>query len=331
MRNATDLALLVMVCGVAACGGSSKHGTTPGTDGGSTTDGGGSDGGTTVACAPGASCTVADKSCLGLVDNSGTTTFGLRMAQLTFTHPSSFTKGIIATTLAGAVTPALTTCNLDGSATFSWLLQFDTTGGTLTTGGAKPVADPTTGYAFDSETISGFMVQPAMMAATLDATGNFAVATGVNLNLPIFLNAAGTASILLPIQQARLTMGTVSSSHNCIGSYNAANLDPANNCQPTSSTPAFVTGGKVDGFIRLTDADQVTVAPVAESLCVLLSGDAATYGDGASPIAHCKTDAGGAILFAGDWCSTTNAAATASCADSVQLSGDFAASSVKIN
>ncbi len=42
-----------------------------------------------------------------------------------------------------------TACNLDGSGTFSWLLQFDTTAGTLKTGGARPVAEPTTGYSFE--------------------------------------------------------------------------------------------------------------------------------------------------------------------------------------
>ena len=41
--------------------------------------------------------------------------------------------------------------------------------------------------------------------------------------------------------------------------------------------------------------------------------------------------AGGAVGFKGDWCQGTNAAADASCADSLALGGKFAASAVKIN
>jgi len=324
MRKLATLVLLF-----AACGGSS-HETTP-TDG-SMTDGGvtPTDGGSGFSCTQGASCAAADKSCAGLVQNEGKSQFGLRMTQLSLSHPAALASGVVAQTIANAVTPSLMSCDLDGAGTFSWLIQFDTTAGTITTGGAKPVADPTMGYSFDMDMISGFSVAPAVMTAQI-ASGSFSVASGTPLAMPIFLDAAGSSSIVLPIQHARLSMGTLSSSQNCIGSYNASGLSPANSCQPSDTTPAFINGGKVDGFITLADADKVTLSQLGATLCVILSGDPGTYGDGASPVAHCKTDSGGKIVFQGDWCSTTNAAAAGGCADAVQLSGDFAAGSIQIN
>jgi hypothetical protein len=44
----------------------------------------------------------------------------------------------------------------------------------------------------------------------------------------------------------------------------------------------------------------------------------------------CKRDASGKILFQGDWCAATNQAATAGCADAVQVSATFAAQAVTI-
>jgi hypothetical protein len=44
--------------------------------------------------------------------------------------------------------------------------------------------------------------------------------------------------------------------------------------------------------------------------------------------AKCKRDAGGKIMFQGDWCQATD---SASCKDSVKLKANFAASAVKLN
>lgn len=147
------------------------------------------------------------------------------------------------------------------------------------------------------------------------------------LAMPIFLGSSDAAALVLPLRNVRLR-GTLSASGNCIGSYNAAGLEPTNLCQPDAAHSSFVNGGNGKAFILLEEADTVLVQQLDESLCVLLSGDAARYGNGAVT-AHCKRTAG-ANDFAGGWCSTTNTAATASCHDAVAFRFDYAAGSVKI-
>jgi hypothetical protein len=233
-----------------------------------------------------------------------------------------------------AVWPDSPKCNENGTATFNWLLQFDTTAGTLKTGGAKPVADPATmGYAFDNEMLSGKQIAPITVMAKPDAMGNFSVSMGMPLNVPIFLDPAGMSAVVLPLQQSRLKMGTLSSKNNCIGSYNAKGLDPTANCMPDGTHPLFIAGGSLDGFITLEDADTVVVKAINETLCVLLSNNAPMYGTtGTGGVTVCKRDPTTMkILYQGGWCSMTNAAAANGCADAEQLTANFAASSVKIN
>jgi hypothetical protein len=285
-------------------------------------------------CAPTPACTTVPSSCIALVDNAGQTTFGLRMNQITITTPPALSTGIVASTFGSAALPDLPACNLPGQGTLDWLLQFDTVNGTLTTGGAKPVADETQGYCFDNDMIpqgmQTFSLQPVVLSAPIQG-GTFNATQGLDLVVPIFLDQAATMVVLLPLRQVRLFMGTLSADENCIGSYNAAALDPANGCLPDMSTPAFLNGASLDGFITLTDADSVVVTALEETLCVILSGNANLYGDGESPIEHCAKDANGKIVLHGDWCSATNAAATATCYDAFQLAGTFAAGAVKIN
>jgi hypothetical protein len=275
-----------------------------------------------------------DKECLGLTSNVGLTKFGLRMSEVDFTSPVALGTGLVKNILNGAVPLDLNTCNLSGSATFSWLLQFDTQAMTLKTGGAKPVADPTQGYDFDDEILSGLHVQPVTFPNVVpDATGAFSVAQGADLVVPIFLNAAGTSAVVLPLHQARFSHGQLSSNNDCIGTYNAAGLDPANSCVPDSTHPLFLDAASLDGYINLEEADQVIIMATNASLCVLLSNNSAMYGIPSAEAGGaivCKRDAGGKILYQGDWCSTTNAAATSTCADADQAKANFAASSIKI-
>ena len=63
---------------------------------------------------------------------------------------------------------------------------------------------------------------------------------------------------------------------------------------------------------------------------MLLTGNAAQYGQQSGGTTVCKTGPSG-ILFPGDWCAATNGPATATCHDAVQLVASFAASGVKIN
>jgi hypothetical protein len=95
----------------------------------------------------------------------------------------------------------------------------------------------------------------------------------------------------------------------------------------------FISGGSLDAYLSLEDADTVPVSFLGQSLCVLLTEDAGAYGykPVGSSTTVCKRDASGKILFQGNWCSLTNDAATAACADAMHVSAQFAASSVKIN
>ena len=237
--------------------------------------------------------------------------------------------------MQNGVTMNLANCNLDGNGTFSWLLQFDTIGGTLTTGGATPAQDPTQGYAFVSQTImqgsKSFTIAPIVVPAPING-GAFATSTGKYVILPIYLDIAASAVILLPLHEAKLA-GNLSADKSCIGKYNAAGLDPAGGCLPDNTTPAFIgadgkadSDGHLDGYVGLNEADTVLVDAVGQSLCVILWGDAATYGDGGMP-SKCKRT-GGKINFQGDWCSASNNMA---CTDSVRLSARFSASGVKAN
>jgi hypothetical protein len=287
-----------------------------------------SSGNTGFPCSPKASCTAVDKECLGLVDNASGKA-GLRMAHLDLTKPEALTKGVVKNVVLGAVVPNIPSCNVQGTATFNWLIQFDPATNKIKSGGAKPVADPTKGYDFVDETINGLAVKPFEADLTVGADGAFSMATGVDLVVPIFLDTMGTNAVLLPLHAARLINGTLSKSKNCIGKYNAEGLSPANNCLGDATTPTFITDAELDGYITLLEADNVIIDSLGQSLCVLLSGDAATYGTGGSPN-KCKMT-GGVIDFKGDWCAATNMAAGGGCSDAVTLGAKFAASSVKIN
>jgi hypothetical protein len=272
--------------------------------------------------------------CLSSLDQSSATVFGLRMAQLTLELPTALTEGATAQVLSSAMLPALPTCNVDGTGTFSWLLRFDTGAGTLTTGGARPVADPSAGYAFDEETIvadatTSFQVAPVLLTSTVTPECAFA-STAADVVMPAFLDPMGATSLLLPLHQVTFTNGRVSADNGCIGEYNASGLDPQNACQPDGMTPAFLDGANVSAFITLEEADHVIVTALSESLCVLLSGDPSTFGAPSGTVLRCTRAASGDILFKGDWCAATNEKATPGCEDAMRFSGAFAAIGVKI-
>lgn len=291
--------------------------TTGGTDATATTGGG-------ASCSPGADCKAALPGCIGLVDNTGASTYALRMSQIGFSKPGALIGGSgspAGDILAGAIGLDLLPCNLTGGGTWSWLLQFDSGAGTLRTGGAQPVADPFAGYSFDVNN------SPAVLDAPVAGDGSFAAVKGVDLVMPI--NLGPGAELLLPMRSLVMS-GKVSADQGCIGTYNAEGLNPEDSCLPDEQNPAFVNGGALSAYVLLDEADMIDITLAGQSLCVLLSGDPSN-GDGAKPISRCKRDANNAILFKGDWCDATNAAADANCFDSVQLTADFAASSVTLN
>ena len=281
--------------------------------------------GTTVyPCSLTSSCKAFDKQCVGLVDNGGKSKFGLRVAQLDLSKPAALAGGIVGTIIAGAVKMFDPGCNLSGGASFSWLLEFDTTAGKLKTGGAKPVADPTAGYTFVNEQIYGIAVAPAVFDASPDANGAFSTPIGKDLIVPIFLDQAATSALLLPVKQLRFTTGTLSSSQNCIGQYNAEGLEPGNLCEADAMNKSFITGASLTGVISLEDADKLVISSLQETLCVRLSGNQGVPGPAGYKV--CQRDANNQITFQGDACTLG-----AGCHDAVSLAGSFAASSVAIN
>lgn len=256
------------------------------------------------------------------------------MAQLSFSQPKVFTTGIVANVLQGSVLPNDPGCNLAGSATFSWLLRFDIPAGTLTIGGSKPALSSVGLYSFVDQMIPmggvTFHVQPVKLMAPLLDGCNFESSAG-DVVIPLYLDAAGTQAILLPLRSVRFTSGILSSNGTCIGRYNAEGLEPINACLPDSQTEAFLPGGKVSAFMTLEEADLVVISSLSQTLCVLLSGDAAQYGTTNSlGVTVCKRDAANVIVFKGDWCGASDQPASGGCADAVKVLASFAAQGVKI-
>jgi hypothetical protein len=251
------------------------------------------------------------------------------MSELQVTKPMALATGIVKTLVQGAVRPSDSKCApaLDGKATFNWLIQFDLAGKKVTTGGAKPVMDPTAGYSFVNETImqggKPFAIKPLTatvdLMAQADGSNKFDIAMGADVIVPIYLDAQAMSVVLLPLHDARLFNGQLSKDQNCIGQFNSAGLDPANMCLHDDMNPAFLTGGELEGYITVAEADDVEISQLSESLCALLTGSS----DGGKPVAKCKPGA------MGDYCSTTKMAG--GCGDSFQLGAKFAASAVKIN
>jgi hypothetical protein len=283
-------------------------------------------------CTPKAACPGSTSACLALAPQNGASKFGLRMSQLDILAPQVLTQGVVATVFSSAVTPNDLACNLTGTGTFSWLLQFDTNAGTLTTGGAAPSSNPAV-YAFLNETLTqggnAFSVSPVTLSAPF--TGCSVESTAGDVVLPVFLDAAGSQVVLLPMHSLAFHGGTVSADHSCIGVYNGASLDPANSCQPNPGQTSFVDGASVSADILLEDADTVMISALNESLCVLLSGNATMYGTpGPNGETVCKRNAANQIVFQGDWCSGTNSPANGGCSDAVGFHAHFAASGVTI-
>ncbi len=317
----------IVLMGVAGCDGSSDG---SGGSGGSGGGNGGSGGGTTTggaACDPACDANKGIASqCVAIVDNKDAAKYGLRMSQLTLEKPAALANPLIAGIIDDGVTMNLEDCFLTGDGTFSWLLEFDSATGKLKTGGAEPAKDPTAGYCFVNTTLGGQTVAPLVVDAAPDATGKFSVTVGGDVVVPIFLTDV-TDFILLPLREAKIIDAVLTSDQNCIGKFNADKLDAVDVCEPAGDVTRFENGATLDGYITLEDADAVKIAALSnKSLCTLLTGEASADDDSV-----CPRDGAGKITSKGDWCSTTNAAADAACADAYKLGAKFAATAVKIN
>lgn len=325
------------VGGTTNVGGTTSAGSTGGTGGaggGSSTSSSSSStvSGPSDSCAPFGECAQVPSDCLALVDNAGKTAgVGLRVAQIDITAPLSLAKGAIKNVIDGGAIMNLDGCNLFGQGNFSWLLELDKAQGKLKMGGAKPVTDPNSGYCFVNES-SPIVIAPAT-APALITNGALETTSDVAVNMPVYLDAAASSVLMLPLNGLRLQGAQLSLDQNCIGKYNADTLPFDNFCIPDKNLGEsyFANAGSLRGYIKLVDADAVVVAALAQSLCVLLSNDAKTYGEDAGSHKVCKKDGNGAFVLKGDWCSTTNSAATAACADAFEFNATFAASAVAIH
>lgn len=269
--------------------------------------GGGGKAGETCAATCDATAGV-ESACAAIVDNAGAATFGLRVAQLTFTKPHALTEPLVAGLLTEATTPNLPDCQIAGTGAMSWLLQIDTAAARLTTGLAGPVGDPTEGYCFLDDGIA--------RPATVDfapSGGTWSTRGSLEVNL-----ISDALPISLPLRGVSLSDVSLSADQSCVGSYRADDLDPALGCAPEDGS-RYVNGGTLHAYITLEEADALMLADLQESLCVLLTGDA---GDGQVP-RRCSRSMLGTVSAAGDWCSITDT--PGGCVDALEVSAAFAA------
>lgn len=285
--------------------------------------------GPTSSCAPtDPACPGLGSECLALTDNSGQDEFALRLAQLSVTKPESLTTDFVSLLISDGVNANLETCNLQGMGSFNFMVVFDKPNDTLIMGGAYPEQDPTNGYCFVRDPVN--QVEPVQVKANLQGDGSFSTDAIDRLVVPIFIDNTGMQAVYLPLRQARIAGAQLSADQNCVGRFNAEGLKPEQNCAPfpEMGIDYFVNGGDLDGYVVLEEADAVTVDLASQSLCVLLSGDPDTYGDGDPDVERCARDGDGNIVLQGDWCSTTNS--EGGCRDSFKLEGRVAASAATV-
>jgi hypothetical protein len=290
----------------------------------------------TTAASGGGTCLPTDASCpavavksdcLALVDNTGKDKFVQRLSQLSVIKPDALKSELIYGIISKAVYVNLpATCNIEGDGTFSLITEFDKTAGVLRVGGAYPETDPTKGYCFVHDSANG--IAPIEIPFNLAPDGTFATDAIPSVKVPVFTDITATRVVYLPLHETVLRNAKLSADQNCIGSFNTADLSPTLGCfADPPEIEYFINGGTLEGFIALEEADTVDVEEVGASLCVLLTGNSQEWGDGAMPISRCKREAG-AIMFKGDWCSTTNS--EGGCQDAMRLAADFAGSSASL-
>ncbi len=305
----------------------------------SSSSGGGSgsstSGGSCQPTDPACPALAVKSGCLALTDYSGKDQFVLRLAQLEVTAPAVLTSKVVKDLIGSGVNINLDKCNIPGKGTFSLITEFDLKGGKIKTGGGLPAASPADGYCYANDPAN--KVAPVEVAAhfTAGPSGTtFATDAIAKIVMPVYQDATAKSAIFLPVSQAKLTDGTISADHNCIGSFNAAKLQPSNNCLPDPDTGVnfFTNAAKLDGFVTLEEADAVQVPQLTETLCALFVGTdsaaVAKYVDGAASPKKCKRTDGKTIDLKGDWCSTSNSAG--GCQDAFKLTANLAASAVKL-
>ncbi len=320
----------------AAAGCSSSDSAAPGAGGsGGGAGSGGSDAGGGACFPTDPTCGLSGSPCLAMTDNSASTSkmIGWRYSMITVQAPESL-KSLQTLILDKKVPYTLDACYQYGNGQISWLMAYDTSGATpeLLVGSGPPIpagTDPRLGTCFVDRNDGTFDIKPVRVPVTVAADGTV---TGTPLDfvvLPVYLNNEGTTSVDLPIHQLGFNDTKLSADKNCVGSFMGDTLDPISNCAPQTGKPGWNKGGTLAGYITVDDSDSVFVTDIGSSLCVVLSGDPLTYGDGVVGNQHCKKTAGHPTIR-GDWDAATNKAVTAGTGDAFHLVVDFAASAITI-
>jgi hypothetical protein len=308
------------------------------------------DDGVEKMCAMSTSCSIASmcgstSTCEPLTTSNTSTLQNFRMRRIILSAPAALANSAIQDTIVnGAVDMNEPQCGEEGTGDFNWLLSFDLTKNTLTTGGAPacdltdnvstvngfPPCDPfTTGYCFVNKKIGDVQVQPATATLTQAADGTYQSAGISSLNIPIYIGVPPT-TIVLPISNGVIKGVTISDSGSCIGSVNPNALD--SKCSDSyMGCSKWLTAGSLGGFITLKAANTVFVSLTNETLCSLLTNDTSGPSIPGEPMGShsCATDSSGNIVAKGDYCSTTQSAG--GCQDSYWMAATFAASAVKID
>jgi hypothetical protein len=297
-------------------------------------------GGTTsgASCVPkAAECYVAGadgpgSECLAKHDNTGQTTWTGRFSQITVIKPAKLSNEFVQVSVIDqGISLNQPQCFEGGDGTFAWIFSLDSTTNRMKTGGGLPITDPAAGTCF--VTIPGAALPIAPIEVDVTVSGNSFSASGIDVNVPIFLPGQGTDNpTILPLHDVEFEASFADENRNCIGKHNGATLSSLNSCQPdTKATPperGWTPGGTIKGFITITEADQVYVEQLGSTLCVFLAGL-----EWSGTEKSCETSekwiAG--ERPEGDWCEATNAAADGTCKDAFRLEGEFAASAFKVN
>lgn len=330
---------LAASCALLAC--SSNNGSSSGGSGGSGAGGSSASGGssgTLPPCMPTASeCYVSGPhgpgaECMARIDNGNKTVWQGRISDLDVSAPAALKQQLVQTDVIDkGIDFNEPACNQSGLGAFNWLFEYDSVNKTLKTGGGPPVKDPTQGdcYAIIPNSKNpALSIGPQTVSVTVN--GNQFSASNIDVVVPIYAKATDTTpSILLPLHKVQL-QGTWSDDHDCIGSYDAASLSTSNNCEAQYPKRAWKTGGSLSGYILTTEADQVTIPQLnMTTLCVLLAGVGTSW-DGPSGSCASSTAWKSGQRPKGDWCSTSNSPATASCSDAYHLQANFAAQAFKV-
>ncbi|MCK6531795.1 MAG: hypothetical protein L6Q84_02390 [Polyangiaceae bacterium] len=294
-------------------------------------------GGSTASCVPSAAeCYFAGADgpgaeCLAKADNTGQTKWQGRLSSILVKYPESLAGEFVQTTVIDkGISLNQPVCNENGEGTFSWLFEIDSTTSKMKTGGSLPVSDPKAGACF--VTLPNAAVPVAPIEASVTLSGNTFSAKGLDVNVPIFLSPTElTNPIILPLHEVEIQATFNDANHNCAGKFNGAELDPNDSCAPDLKVDppqrAWTPGGSLKGYITVLEADKVVIDDLDSTLCVLLAGN-----DWKGPAKDCASDAEWVAGKRpdGDWCSQTNAPATAACKDAFKMEADFSASAFKI-